>query len=78
MKCCICGTVRNCGKYLEKVFSNIEKIGTIFDEYVIIVYYDVSNDNTLEFLKQYYISEEHDYGNINLCENIPSYKNISS
>ncbi|NBP19743.1 MAG: hypothetical protein EBU56_06445, partial [Burkholderiaceae bacterium] len=29
------------------------KIGTIFDEYVIIVYYDVSNDNTLEFLKQY-------------------------
>jgi hypothetical protein len=53
MKCCICGTVRNCGKYLEKVFSNIEKIGTIFDEYVIIVYYDVSNDNTLEFLKQY-------------------------
>ena len=53
MKCCICGTVRNCGKYLEKVFSNIEKIGTIFDEYVIIVYYDESNDNTLEFLKRY-------------------------
>ena len=53
MKCCICGTVRNCEKYLEKVFSNIEKIGTIFDEYVIIVYYDESNDNTLEFLKRY-------------------------
>lgn len=53
MKCCICGTVRNCGKYLEKVFSNIEKIGSIFDDYVIIVYYDKSNDNTLDFLKEY-------------------------
>lgn len=40
----------------------------------------IGNENPLflEFLKQYYISEEHDYGNINLCENIPSYKNISS
>jgi len=53
MKCCICGTVRNCEKYLEKVFSNIEKIGTIFDEYVILVYYDESNDDTLQFLKKY-------------------------
>lgn len=53
MKCCFCGTIRNCGKFLEKVFLNIEKIGTLFEEYVIIVYYDVSTDGTLSFLKNY-------------------------
>lgn len=53
MKCCICGTVKNCQQYLEKVFSNIEKIGTLFEEYVIILYYDKSDDNTLSFLKNY-------------------------
>ena len=26
MKCCICGTVRNCGKYLDKIFSIMEQI----------------------------------------------------
>ena len=29
MKCCICGPVRNCGPFLDKVFENI---GAIFDE----------------------------------------------
>jgi hypothetical protein len=32
MKCCICGTVKNCGPYLEKVLKNIETIGKIFGE----------------------------------------------
>ena len=27
MKCCICGPVRNCEPFLDKVFENIEKIG---------------------------------------------------
>jgi hypothetical protein len=53
INCCICGTVKNCGKYLEKVFSNIEKIGTLFNDYEIIVYYDVSTDNTLKELLKY-------------------------
>jgi hypothetical protein len=53
MKCCICGPVRNCGKYLDKVFKNIEKIGSIFSEYKIIIYYDHSTDNSLEILKKY-------------------------
>ena len=47
MKCCICGPVRNCEPFLDTVFSNIEKIGALFDDYQIIVYYDKSNDNTL-------------------------------
>jgi hypothetical protein len=53
MKCCICGPVRNCAPYLPKIFENIEKIGSLFEEYVIIMYYDVSKDNTLQILKNY-------------------------
>ena len=53
MKCCICGTVRNCGKYLDKKFNAMKQIETIFDECVIILYYDNSNDNTLIKLKEY-------------------------
>jgi hypothetical protein len=53
MKCCICGTLKNCGPYLDKVFENIEKIGRLFDNYIIILYYDKSSDNTLQILKNY-------------------------
>jgi len=53
MKCCICGTLKNCGPYLDKVFENIEKIGSLFDGYIIILYYDKSSDNTLQILKNY-------------------------
>ena len=53
MKCCICGTVRNCGKYLDNIFSIMEKIGTLFEDYRIILYYDQSTDNTLEKLNNY-------------------------
>jgi hypothetical protein len=52
-KCCICGTVRNCGRYLDKVFQNIELIGSAFEDYVIIIYYDQSDDDTLQKLKDY-------------------------
>jgi len=53
MNCCLCGTVKNCAPYLERVFSNMEKIGTLFDDYKILIYYDISTDNTLEILKNY-------------------------
>ena len=53
MKCCICGTVKNCGPYLYKVLSNMEKIGSLFDDYKILIYYDKSDDNTLDILKDY-------------------------
>jgi glycosyltransferase involved in cell wall biosynthesis len=52
-KCCICGTVKNCGPFLNKVFQNIETIGKIFDDYRIIIAYDHSNDNSLELLQNY-------------------------
>ncbi len=51
--CCICGTVRNCGQYLDKIFKTMETIGSLFIDYRIILYYDNSNDNTLEKLKEY-------------------------
>jgi len=53
MKCCICGAVKNVGQYLDKIFENMEKIGSLFDDYVIILYYDNSHDNTLQKLKEY-------------------------
>ena len=53
MNCCICGPVKNCAPYLPKVLANIEIIGSIFDDYKIVIYYDTSTDNTLEILKAY-------------------------
>jgi hypothetical protein len=55
MNCCICGPVKNCAIYLPKIFENIEKIGSLFDDYKIIIFYDKSNDNTLNILKEYQI-----------------------
>jgi hypothetical protein len=53
MNCCICGPVKNCGPYLKKVFENIERLGSLFDDYKIVIYYDRSSDNTLQILKEY-------------------------
>ena len=52
-KCCICGTVKDCGPYLEKVFQNIERIRSLFSDSVVILSYDKSSDNSLELLKKY-------------------------
>jgi len=53
MKCCICGAVKNVGQYLDKIFENIEKIGSLFEDYVILLYYDASDDDTLQKMKEY-------------------------
>ena len=53
MNCCICGPVKNCGPYLAKVLDNMAKIGSLFDDYAILIYYDKSSDNTLNILKEY-------------------------
>lgn len=36
MKCCICGPVKNCELFLDKVLKNIEKIGSLFEDYEIL------------------------------------------
>ena len=48
--CLICGCVKNCEKYLDKVFENIEKIQKLFDRSKIIMSFDISNDFTLKKL----------------------------
>ena len=53
MKCVFCGTVKNCSKYLDAVFKNIERLGTLFDDYAIVVYCDKSNDNSVMMLNEY-------------------------
>jgi len=55
MKCCICGPVRNCGPFLDKVLQNIENIGSLFEDYEILIYYDKSTDNSLNKLKEYQV-----------------------
>ena len=49
----ICGSARNCGKYINAIFSNIKKISNNFDNFHIIVSFDLSTDNTLDQLNQY-------------------------
>lgn len=49
----ICGAVRNCEKYLDRVFENIERIQTLFSDTHIIVAYDQSTDKTLLKLAHY-------------------------
>ena len=51
-KCFIGGCVYNCGKHLENVIKNIHQIGSVFNEYCIIVAYDHSQDNSLEILNK--------------------------
>ena len=46
----ICGCVRNSAKYIDNIFSNIEKISKTknFNVIKVVLSYDISNDNTLQ------------------------------
>ena len=48
--CLICGCVKNCERYLDNVFKNIEKIQKLFIKSKIIISFDISNDFTLKKL----------------------------
>jgi hypothetical protein len=71
----ICGCVKNCGKYLNKVFENIKKISVLFEDYKIIIAYDKSEDDSLDILK-FYSNQENkenkDKMEIIIGEDIPS------
>ena len=47
----ICGCVKNCEQYLEKVFANIDKIIPLFSDYKILIAHDKCDDNSLGLLK---------------------------
>jgi len=51
--CCICGTVKNCAPFLDKIFANMETLGALFTDYVIILSYDKSTDGSLKKIKEY-------------------------
>jgi hypothetical protein len=53
MKCVFGGPARNCEPFIEKVLENIEILAKNFDDYLIIIVYDESSDNTLNLLKEY-------------------------
>jgi hypothetical protein len=53
MNCLICGTVRNVGRHIDKVYANMILIAKLFNDYEIILYYDISDDNTLHKLVYY-------------------------
>jgi len=47
----ICGCVKNCGEYLEKVFANIDKLIPLFSDYKLLIAHDICEDNSLDLLK---------------------------
>lgn len=53
MNCIICGTVRNVAKHFDKVYENMMLTSKLFDDYEIILYYDISEDTTLHKLVHY-------------------------
>jgi hypothetical protein len=53
MSCIICIPCRNVAIYLEKVFKNIDKLNTFFNNFEVCFFYDKSDDNTLKVLNIY-------------------------
>lgn len=49
--CIICLPVYNCEKYLDNIFTNILKIRTLFNKFVVIFGYDHCKDNSLKMLR---------------------------
>jgi hypothetical protein len=75
MKCGICGTIKNCSKYLDNVLKNMKIIGEIFEDYKIILFYDSSSDETLNIVKNYQKTNENIILYVNKYE-ISQYRTI--
>jgi len=67
-KVLICGCVKDCAQYLERVFLNINKMIPLFDDYKIVVAEDSSSDNTVEILNN--LKRKYKLEIINVEENI--------
>jgi hypothetical protein len=63
----ITGCVRNCAKYLDRVFSNIDKILSLFDDYKIVIAHDESSDNSLDILNK--MRSKYNIEIVNVSEN---------
>lgn len=49
----ICGCVYQCEPYLKSVLTNMEKIGTTFKDYIILIAIDKGKDNSLKILEKW-------------------------
>lgn len=66
MNCLILGCVKNCEKYLDDVFQNIDILNKYFNNIKVYLFYDNSEDDTLKKLKNIKINKEY---YINIYEN---------
>lgn len=51
--CCICGLIKDCEPYLDRVITNIQIIASLFFNYHIIFDYDISSDNSLNKIEKF-------------------------
>lgn len=51
-KCCMCSAVKDVGRYLPKIVLNMKTLGSLFDDFVMIFFYDNSNDDTWRVLEE--------------------------
>lgn len=47
-----CSTIRNVSPYIENALKNVEKCGSKFNKYSVVLYENDSNDNTRELLEK--------------------------
>jgi len=50
-KCCICSAVKNVDMFIPKLVTNMRTIGSVFDDYRIVFFYDTSSDGTINLLR---------------------------
>ena len=53
MNCVLCIPCRNIAIHLDKIFKNIEKLKTVFEQFNVCFFYDKSDDNTLKILNDF-------------------------
>ena len=49
-ECCICCPVLNAGKYMDNVLNNMIKLGSTFSAYNVVLFYEHSQDNTIDII----------------------------
>jgi hypothetical protein len=57
-KCCICAAIKGYAHHLNPVFLNMDRIGDMFDDYRVVLFFDHTEpswfiDNTLEVIQNY-------------------------
>lgn len=72
--CCL--AVRNCDKYLDKIFDNLNQLSTMFKNFYVIFVFDHCTDDTENKLSKFKKSVDYTVYNINLVDNNSPYRTI--